>query len=379
MSDEPVVREMLEQAAREVVIVPVDPEPLVRRARRRLARTVAVLLAGTAVAIGVAVGSAGLLRAAPPSVPAVPGPTITPGPIPPRMNNGPLTLIRPGHIEGESSGALIKPLIQCGRRCSVIKSASWTSDGTKLAFVAECGGACTTEGDPYHGIRVFDVRTGDDRLIAPGDEFGLVDWSPDGTRIAFTGRSGTSLSIMNADGSNVRTIPMLEGIVSGPIAIESIAWSPDGTRIAYSTFPDEQMYVETIDGSSQTALGLGREPDWSPDGTRIAYASLDRCEIWTMSPEGSQRRKVAQVTHPGHSACGPRSLVPAGQRDHHGISGFSTLENVAWQPGPTWSPDGRMIAFTADRGLFTVRSNGSDLRRVSGADPYEAIAWRPVP
>jgi Tol biopolymer transport system component len=291
------------------------------------------------------------------------------------MNNGPLTVFGSGRIQQvDTSGALGKPLIECGGRCSLIRSASWTSDGTRLAFVAECTASCASEGDPYHGIRVFDVRTGDDRLIAPGDDFGLVDWSPDGTRIAFTDRNGSFLSIMNADGSNVREIPVMkEGIAS----IESIAWSPDGTSIAYSTFPDGQMYVETIDGSSQEALGPGREPDWSPDGARIAYASLDRCQIWTMSPDGSQRTKVAQVTHPHQSACAPKSLVLPEQRTHHGVSGFATLENVAWQPGPAWSPNGRMIGFNADRGLFTVKRNGSDLRRVPGAD-YEAVAWQPV-
>jgi len=361
MKDESIVRDVLEQMAREVVIAPVDPRPLVRRARRRLARTVTVWVAGAAVAIALVVGGTGLLRAAPPTVPTVPRPSLAPQPIPPALNNGPLTVF--GFLNAvqqvDSKGAFRKPLVDCGDSCTVIMGASWTPDGTKLAFSVESCCAGGTSGDPYHGIRVLDVRTGKDRLIAPGEDFGVLDWSPDGTRIAFAYNEGSVPFIMNADGSNVKRLP-----VNGVAGIESIAWSPDGTSIAFSS--DRGMYVERLDGSSPKALGSGRDPDWAPDGTRIAYASPDRCQIWTMSPDGTHRTEVAQMT--------PRPAHP---------DTCSLAHPGSWQPGPpgpTWSPDGRMIAFISIRGgLFTVKPDGSQMRRVTPADLYEGITWRPVP
>jgi len=344
---------------------------------KRLVGIAAVLTLGLAAGLAVtslgAIGTRGdVVPATSPTVSSEPSPTgvpvhgavtagippsIAPGPILPRMNNGPLTLF--GFLNAvkqvDTNGAFHKPLIQCGGSCTVITSASWTADGTKLAFAVESCCAGGTAGDPYHGIRVLDVRTGKDRLIAPGEDFGVLDWSPDWTRIAFT--DGSEPFIMNADGSNVKPIPVM-----GIAQIESIAWSPDGTSIAYST--DRKMYIEGVDGSSPKALGSGRDPNWAPDGMRIAYASADRCQVWTMSPDGTHRTKVAQVTPRPHrpDTCSPAIQIP-------------------WQPGPpgpTWSPDGRMIAFISGRGLFTVNRDGSDFRRVSAADPYEGIAWRPV-
>jgi Tol biopolymer transport system component len=365
MKDESRVRDVLERMAREVIIVPVDPEPLVRRARRRLARTLTVGVAGAAVVVALAVGIAGLLRAAPPMVPAVPRPSLTPGPIPPTIKNGPLTLIGSGGgriDQVDTTGAFHEPLIACGDSCSLIRSASWTPDGSKLAFVAECIGACITEGDPYHGIRVLDLRTGQDGLIAPGDDFGPVAWAPDGTQLAFTDRAGNDLSIIDADGSNVRTLPAAK---QGIDEIESIAWSPDGTSIAYSTFPDMRMYIISIDGITHRVLGQGREPAWSADGARIAYSSADGCQIRTVAPDGSHLTVVAQLTRPGERPCLPRNQL-------------AFASGPGWQPGPTWSPDGRMIAFIRNRGLFTIKKNGSDLQKVSAASTYEKITWRPV-
>jgi hypothetical protein len=73
------VRDLLARVADEVPATPVDPEPLLRRGYRRMARTAVAGALGIAFAIVVAVGGVGLVRSsAPTTIPADEGqPTVT--------------------------------------------------------------------------------------------------------------------------------------------------------------------------------------------------------------------------------------------------------------------------------------------------------------
>src|SRR3990170_412800 len=65
------VRDLLARVADEVPVTPVDPEPLLRRGYRRMARTAVAGAVGIACAIVVAVGGVGLIRSsAPTTIPA---------------------------------------------------------------------------------------------------------------------------------------------------------------------------------------------------------------------------------------------------------------------------------------------------------------------
>ena len=65
------VRDLLARVADEVPATPVDPEPLLRRGYRRMARTAVVGALGTACAIALVVGGVGLIRSsAPTTIPA---------------------------------------------------------------------------------------------------------------------------------------------------------------------------------------------------------------------------------------------------------------------------------------------------------------------
>ena len=78
------VRELLERMAREPAIGPIDPEPMVRRAHRRLARTAVLGFACVALLAGVAIGGANLVLSSP-TVPATPNPN---GDLPPILRDG---------------------------------------------------------------------------------------------------------------------------------------------------------------------------------------------------------------------------------------------------------------------------------------------------
>ena len=132
-------------------------------------------------------------------------------------------------------------------------------------------------------------------------------WSPDGKRIAFTGRTepgcGLAVFVMNADGSERRQVTHLapeEGRAQWPV------WSPDGTRLAIQVnFNDPKAHIchlwiveVSTGGASKLATHsqpyLDETPSWFPDGKRIAFQSdrTGQMEVWVMNADGSGQRQV---------------------------------------------------------------------------------------
>jgi Tol biopolymer transport system component len=157
------------------------------------------------------------------------------------------------------------------------------------------------------------------------------------------------------------------------------SWSPDGRKIAYTVYrwPDgrHEDYVMNADGSGQRNLtktwGLDVSPIWSPDWRRILFLRnpcsgvRDACksvtQIYRMNADGTGRRRLARgVTYRQNS------------------SGQRTSEHSAI---PTWSPDGRKIAFVSDRTgsaeVYVMNADGSGQRRLTQHAKPKELAWSP--
>jgi Tol biopolymer transport system component len=105
----------------------------------------------------------------------------------------------------------------------------------------------------------------------------LPSWSPDGSKIAYAGRSTETIGyykiyIMNADGSG-------KHFITGKLTNYSEycpSWSPDGSKIAFER--DTEICVMDADGNNQRNLtnspATDRNPAWSPDGKKIAFDSM---------------------------------------------------------------------------------------------------------
>lgn len=146
-----------------------------------------------------------------------------------------------------------------------------------------------------------------------------ASWSPDGTEIAFLRDAGglqARLNTIRPDGSGLRQLSNLPiDLVRG----DQPAWSPDGSMIAVSTSlngqldivtgnkPGRDLYVVSADGSGERRLTQSAErgvadrgPTWSPDGNQLAFESFDRDKasesaLYTVNADGRCETRVSAV------------------------------------------------------------------------------------
>jgi Tol biopolymer transport system component len=198
------------------------------------------------------------------------------------------------------------------------------------------------------------------------------------------------------------------------------ATGPDGTRIAFTSNRDGdfEIWVMNADGTNQHRITIGANPAWSPDGRWIAYESQFRpagtgsSAIWVIRADGTDRRRltfnrrhtfsrpdwssdarlIAYVETfggpPADGVPGPKTrtidtIHPDGTHRRR-LTGRSVLTDA-----PSWSPDGRRIAFlrtvpastnspvSMSTTLWTMRADGSHQRRLSD-QPAADCTWAPA-
>lgn len=267
----------------------------------------------------------------------------------------------------------VADLTQNGR---VYFSSDISPDGTKMviAYSENINGS-------YTNYRIAIIEAYDNELKYLIDESEDIQYfqpvfSPDGTKIAFTGRGFGGvfgdIFIMNTDGSGLVNVTNSEELEESP------SWSPDGTQIIFrqesTSYKDLGIFVINTDGSGLKLIKNSEmeltSPQWSPDGDKIAVVGSQfepyyYQEIYVMNIDGSSITKVA------------------------GKQGESI-----YYSNLTWSPDGSRLLFASNRDgnpddefgyayvpmdIFTINADGSNLMNFTNTPNIDEsnLMWSP--
>jgi len=204
-------------------------------------------------------------------------------------------------------------------------------------------------------VYLFNIDSGQQEVLGdfPGMTF-APRFSPDGSKVIMSMAQGGNTDIYAMDIRTRRS----QRLTDSPAIDTSPCYSPDATRIVFNSDRggEQQLYVMNADGSNvqRISKGQGRyaTPVWSPRGDLIAFTKFfgQTFQIGVMRPDGSGER----------------------------------ILSTGWLvEGPTWAPNGRVLAFFSQdqRGLTQLHSidltgyNERILKTpMDGSDP----AWSPL-
>lgn len=229
-------------------------------------------------------------------------------------------------------------------------------------------------------------------------------WSPDASRIAFTGyvpfRGITSpqICLFSMAADRLIAFPRYRGTNSSP------AWSPDGSQIAFmsSQNGDPEIYTSDADGGHLKRItfsaGVNTSPAWNPKtGKQIIFVS-DRGGdpvLYMANSDGTNVEKIA-LPDMGYSvdpAWSPNGQLlafcwrrPSGNFDIYIMDIVShQLVELTRDAGrnerPSWAPDGRHIVFestrTGTRQIWSMLADGSQPRELTFEGQNESPNWSP--
>ncbi len=220
-----------------------------------------------------------------------------------------------GHVQRRLVRSSLDPNFESLR--FVNSTGSWSADGQRFAIAVKSGDQDNLVIlDVTHDRVVGRFRLGLNAILNP-------TWSPDGSKIVFTGSDGgiSDLYEVDSDGQNLRRL------TDDKYADLMPSWSPDGRTIAFTTdrgpttdfttmrFGNMRIALYHLDTDSIEVLpemdaGKNVNPVWAPDGRSLIFVS-DRSGIDDLFLYDLGSREVYQLTHAFTGITGITDLSPA--------------------------------------------------------------------
>ncbi len=241
-------------------------------------------------------------------------------------------------------------------------------------------------------------------------------WLPDGRTIGFVHRD--DVWTIDSDGTNLARITK-----SRPDdGIASAAWSPNGRKIAYYGRLGAVWDIFVMDADGKNPKNLTRDPryhgtpSWSPYGNRITFMTLTLVniqlvvktdtDIMVMGANGGEimnvtNRPLAKNSDPSWSPNGKKIAYSASPkpglwlppRNIHLINvdgtdpaALTPQDRWAYEWNPTWSPDSNMLAFRKQSpdgwtDIYIINADGSNLRNITQTHGVSEASpsWSPAP
>ncbi len=258
--------------------------------------------------------------------------------------------------------------------------ATFSPDGRQVAYAW-----AQTGKDRTWDLRIVPLTGGDStppRIVYRNEEMIQIrpfGWTPDGKQLLVL----RSLK----DGTNqISMVSVQDGSIR---VLKSLAWnyttmslSPDGRYIAYNALSGEntapsEIFVLAVDGSRETLVVQGPagngSPLWSPDGSRILFLS-DRTgnnSLWAVpieqgkpnGPAEFMKADIGRVRLQGITRGGTLYYLVNGVLRSNIYTAELDAAMKATRPpavvtdrfinsnsAPTWSPNGRSLAYLSSRG-----------------------------
>jgi hypothetical protein len=257
----------------------------------------------------------------------------------------------------------------------------WSPDGRYILYRE--GGGIRDGRDYTHRLMIYDVETGEQRLLSDLTAKNAYDaqWSPDGTRIAFVAspEGVQEVFVIDADGANLVNLSRHDAVDLEPV------WAPDGRHVAFTSdrLGNKDIFVVHADGTD-----LRQITDAPADEFEPVWLSVTTIIFVMLQPDGSQdlwaidinSKELRRLTYTGNMVAvttGPNQADARGWIDRLTITppldvvspGQHVLldldaADVAGRPVETaglpirWSVSDSTVASLMDDGTLVAHSTG---------------------
>jgi Tol biopolymer transport system component len=238
----------------------------------------------------------------------------------------------------------------------------FSPDGRRIVLSSDVTGS--------YGIHLLDPSTATlTQLTDTADEEYEPAWSPDGSKVAFVVANTRVDVVTVADGTRTTAVTAPAGQI-----IHSPTWTPDGTDLVYCLLAGGTL--PSVAGTSQ--LVLAGRPLFTGEDVFPLQVSWHGADEYLYTADGAiRRRSLTGGARHDIPFTAPVSVLPARHTRRQRDFDSTSRRPVVGIGSPVLSPDGQQVAFRALNDIYTMRV-GQPPRPLTRDDRWKSDpAWSP--